>query len=230
MNCGIRNAERGIEQPLTRWARRFRLCQPFSDLEVPRLRLRRTRATPGNVSLLTEVSSPRPALRFRASDGALGPKGRGNLAQALAWVAYFVGARSEGPSEARTLRAVRARDRNFCWGTMASFIAVLETSHAQTHKTQANAWVPVGFWSQFRYGAMKRRESAENIIPWAVRPRECEIKASSAEGAAEMVALCREQCRQISLTPNRLARHLSGGSQNPPRLQRWTARGPFPWA
>jgi hypothetical protein len=140
MNCGIRNAERGIKQSLTRRARRFRLCQSFSDLEVPRLRLRRTRATPGNVSLLTEVSSPRTALRFRASDGALGPKGRGNLAQALAWVAYFIGARSEGPSEARNLRVVRARDRNFCWGTMASFIAVLETSHAQTHKTQAKAW------------------------------------------------------------------------------------------
>jgi hypothetical protein len=39
-----------------------------------------------------------------------------------------------------------------------------------------------------------------------------------------------EQCRQIDLTPNRLARYLSGldGSQNPPRLQRWTDKGRFP--
>jgi hypothetical protein len=43
---------------------------------------------------------------------------------------------------------------------------------------------------------------------------------------------CREQYRQIDLTPSRLARYLSGlgGSQNPPRLQRWTAMGTFPWA
>jgi hypothetical protein len=34
-------------------------------------------------------------------------------------------------------------------------------------------WVPVGFWSQFRYGAMEAR-SAERIIAWAARPRETE--------------------------------------------------------
>ena len=41
----------------------------------------------------------------------------------------------------------------------------------------------VSFWSN------EEARSAEKIIAWAVRPRECEKKASSAEGAKEMVAL-----------------------------------------
>jgi hypothetical protein len=41
----------------------------------------------------------------------------------------------------------------------------------------------VSFWSN------EEARSAEKIIAWAVRLRECEIKASSAEGAKEMVAL-----------------------------------------
>ncbi len=42
---------------------------------------------------------------------------------------------------------------------------------------------PVSLWSN------EEAQSADKIIAWAVRPRECEIKASSAEGAAEIVAL-----------------------------------------
>jgi hypothetical protein len=71
----------------------------------------------------------------------------------------------------------------------------------------------VSLWSN------EEARSPVKIIAWAVRPRACEKKASSAEGAAEMITYCREQCRQIDLTPEGLARYLSGlgGSQNPPR-------------
>jgi hypothetical protein len=41
----------------------------------------------------------------------------------------------------------------------------------------------VSLWSN------EEARSAEKIIAWAVRPRECEIKASSAEGATEIVAV-----------------------------------------
>jgi hypothetical protein len=72
--------------------------------------------------------------------------------------------------------------------------------------------------------------SAGRILAWAVRPRECELKAISAEGAADIVACILAGNISQLTRANRLIYTLSGWFSDPPRLQRWTFMGTFPWA
>jgi hypothetical protein len=66
---------------------------------------------------------------------------------------------------------------------------VLQTERVIKYATQVKASGACRILESVSLWSNEEARSADKIIAWAVRPRECEIKASSAEGAAEMIAL-----------------------------------------
>ena len=92
-------------------------------------------------------------------------------------------------------------------------------------RSALSALEPVSLWSN------EEARSADTIIAWAVRPRECETKASSAEGAADIVArvLAGNIGKLNQREPPYIDRHL-GGSPIHRAFSAGPLMGTFSWA